>query len=114
MRMALSRIPHLRPTIVAVLLGGGLLWAYLPVFAEITSKWFNTPEYSHGYLVPVFSAYLLWRSRKQLDLTTMRPEWWGLVLLMAGVLLRLLGVFIHFSWLEAISLLPVLWGMALT
>jgi exosortase len=41
------------------------------------------------------------------------PAWVGLAPLLAGVLLRLLGAFWYFSWLEMISLLPILWGAAL-
>src|SRR5207248_3008225 len=25
-------------------------------------KWLNDPQYSHGFLVPPFSAYLLWKA----------------------------------------------------
>ena len=34
-------------------------------------------------------------------------------LLLAGVILRLLGSFYSFTWLEAYSLLPLLWGATL-
>lgn len=95
------------------LLAGGILWAYLPVLAEMSRKWLEDPQYSHGYLVPVFSAYLLWRSRKEASSEEIRPEWLGCAPLLAGVVLRLAGAFYHVSWLEAVSLVPVLWGTAL-
>jgi hypothetical protein len=47
-----------------LLLGGGVVWSYWPVLRETAGKWFNNPQYSHAYLVPLFSAYLLWRSRE--------------------------------------------------
>jgi exosortase len=43
----------------------------------------------------------------------LRPSWWGLPLLAAGVLLRLAGSYVFFDWLEAVSLLPLLAGAAL-
>ncbi|MBN9118713.1 MAG: exosortase/archaeosortase family protein [Planctomycetes bacterium] len=36
-------------------------WAYLPMLRVFADKWLNDPQYSHGLLVPFFSAYLLWR-----------------------------------------------------
>src|SRR4051812_6950493 len=40
-------------------------WAYLPMLRVFADKWLNDPQYSHGLLVPFFSAYLMrraWRS----------------------------------------------------
>ena len=96
-----------------LLLGGSIFWAYLPVFREMTGKWFNNPQYSHAYLVPVFSAYLLWSSRKGISLSATGPSWLGLPLLVLGVSLRLIGALFFVSWLEMVSLLPLLWGIAL-
>src|SRR5687768_7615352 len=39
-------------------------WAFLPTFEFMADKWATDPQYSHGFLVPLFSAYLLWRSAK--------------------------------------------------
>jgi len=75
-------------------------------------KWVSNPQYSHAYLVPAFSAYLLWRGRAAAPAGP-TTSWLGLAPLLVGVSLRLLGGFFYFSWLEAVSLLPVLWGAAL-
>src|SRR5262249_30149571 len=88
-------------------------WSYWPVLRETAGKWFNNPQYSHAYLVPLFSAYLLWRHRESFKHPQSRPAWWGLAPLLAGVLLRLCGAAFYAGWLEAVSLLPVLWGAAL-
>ena len=52
-----------------VVLGGLLAWAYYPMLAVFADKWLNDPQYSHGFLVPLFSGYLLWRAYKAGRLT---------------------------------------------
>src|SRR5262245_19877006 len=111
--MTRSRAFALSPVLLGLLLVGGGVWAYLPVFGEMLDKWFNNPQYSHAYLVPAFSVYLLWRGRKAVDPAAMTTAWVGLVPLLFGVGLRLLGAFYYFSWLEAVSLLPILCGAVL-
>jgi exosortase len=73
-------------------------------------KWSEDPQYSHGYLVPAFSLYLLWFRRSTIKGAAWRPNWWGLPLLGVGVLMRLAGAYYFFDWLESISLLPLLAG----
>lgn len=52
-----------RPTLwPLVALTGLLVWAYFPMLRVFFDKWVNDPQYSHGFLVPFFSAYLLKRS----------------------------------------------------
>jgi exosortase len=95
------------------LLGASVVWGYWPVLAEMADKWFADPQYSHAYLVPLFSAYLLWRGRKDAPRESDGPVWWGVAFLLGGVLLRLMGSFYSFTWLQAYSLMPVLWGASL-
>src|SRR5262249_25666883 len=103
----------IRVMVLTLLLGGSIVWAYLPVLREMTSKWCGNPLYSHAYLVPVFSAYLLWRSRESHLPRRTGTAWAGLLPLLLGVVLRLLGGILYMSGLETGSLLPGLWGMAL-
>ncbi len=41
-----------------------LIWAHWSSLAEVASEWRN-PKYSHGYLVPIFAAVLLWLRRDE-------------------------------------------------
>ena len=38
-----------------------LLWAFFPTLNFLYGKWVSDPQYSHGFLVPLFSLYLLGR-----------------------------------------------------
>jgi exosortase len=79
----------------------------------VVRKWAQDPQYSHGYLVPAFSLYLLWWRRDRLQGTRLEPRWWGVGLLGVGFALRLAGAYFYFAWFEAVSLLPMLAGTAL-
>lgn len=59
---ALSR----RRMLVPAALAGVLIWAFAPTFAELAHRWSTDTQYSHGYLVPVFAVFLLWRRRESL------------------------------------------------
>ncbi len=90
-----------------------LVWAFLPTLVELVQTWDSDPQYSHGFLVPVFAALLLWLRRARLDRAALRPSWWGLAPLAAGLALRLGGAFFYLTFLEQIALLPCAAGLCL-
>jgi exosortase len=92
---------------------GVVLWAYWPNLREMAYSWSHNAEYSHGWLVPVFAAFLLWLRRDRLQLDRISPSWWGALLLVAGAALRLAGARHNYEWVDAISLLPTLAGLCL-
>lgn len=109
----MSLSPHHRPLVLSLAVAAGVIgWAYWPTFVEITSRWVDDPQYSHGFLVPVFSAYLLWRGRGRLAGVALTPRWWGVGLVAAGTGLRLVSHMTYQSWLDPVSLLIVLAGVA--
>jgi exosortase len=76
-------------------------------------KWFTDPQYSHGFLVPLFAFYLLWRRVDYLEGATFEPTPWGLVFVLAGLGLHLAGGHFYVDWVGMFSLLPVLAGLFL-
>jgi exosortase len=89
---------------------GLLAWAYLPMLRVFFDKWVNDPQYSHGFLVPFFSAYLLWKSAPCKLLP--RPVLGG-VLLVLAVGMRLAAGTLLFHQLDAASLLIALCAIVL-
>jgi exosortase len=94
------------------LVGAMVLWAYWTTFTDIVELWINDPQYSHGFLVPLFAAFLLWRRWGELRWDDARPRWWGVGIVAGGAGLRLLGHFFYQPWLDSGSLLIVLAGLA--
>lgn len=88
----------------------GLLYA--PTLRWLTMAWLLDPYYSHGWLVPPVSGILIWRVRAVLR--ERRPANVGLLLLGLGAALYGLGWFLSAQFVVALSLLPVLGGLAWT
>jgi len=98
---------------VAVCALAALLWVFWPTLVEMASRWGSESQYSHGYLVPVFSVFLLWSRRRMLPKKPGRAVLWGIGLLLAGLGLRFYADYVYFDWLSAVSLLPCLAGVCL-
>jgi exosortase len=93
------------------LLTVALAWAYWPTLAGLVERWSGDPQYSHGYVVPLFAAVVLWSRRRMLRARPARPSAWGPALLAGAALLRAAGTYFYLTWLENVSLLPALAGL---
>lgn len=96
--------------LVASGLGLALLWSYFPALQNMAQRWSDDPQYSHGFLVPLFAALILWFRRERLRQCRWEPSPWGLALLLAGAGLRLAAARMDIEPLDAFSLLPTLAG----
>ena len=63
-KMDTSRLKQYCRPLAHFLLGVCLLWSYWPTIGELTERWSHDPQYSHGFLVPLFSLYLIWRKQR--------------------------------------------------
>lgn len=93
---------------------GLLAWAYLPTLREMAHRWGSDPQYSHGYLVPAFSVFLLWWRAGRLQNGPVTPSLWAVPVLLLGLGMRLAGGRFGYDWLDGISLLPTLAGVFLS
>ncbi|MDR3764611.1 MAG: exosortase/archaeosortase family protein [Acidobacteriota bacterium] len=96
-----------------ILLAALLAAAYAPVLAHLAVQWWREPDYSHGFLVPLFSAIILWERRAVLRRIAPRPSWTGLAMLFASLLVLLLGTLGAELFLQRISLIGFLAGLVL-
>ncbi len=86
-------------------------WAYWPTLAVMVKTWATNPEYSHGFLVPVFAAYLLYRRREMLPAEAGPHSWLGPLFLAAAGGLRVVGAYVGVDYLDALSLVACLAGV---
>ena len=80
-------------------------WAYLPMLRVFADKWLNDPQYSHGLLVPFFSAYLIRRAWRSESLTLRPMPILGCGLLVATLGLRAASGALLFYQFDAAALL---------
>ena len=97
--------------VITVCLGLALVWSYWPILRTMIERFWNDPQYSHGFLVPFFSLYLLWHRRDQWRGRTPEASIWGLPLLAGGVAMRLYASRMEVESIDAFSLLPTLAGV---
>ncbi len=51
----------------ACLLAVLLIAIYFKIGAKLVTDWYEIADYSHGFLVPFFAAFILWDKRKTLS-----------------------------------------------
>jgi exosortase len=94
-------------------LAGLLGWAYFPMLRVFFDKWANDPQYSHGFLVPLFSAYLIWRAWKAGPPEPRPLPVLGCSILAIVLLLRAASGSLLFHQLDAAAFLMSLVGLVL-
>ena len=55
-----------KPPLAALTLTVILAALYWPILTGLMTQWWDDANYTHGFLVPLFSAYLVWRERARL------------------------------------------------
>jgi exosortase len=90
-----------------------VLAVYYQVLGKLLSDWWHFPDYSHGFLVPLFAAFLVWEKRKTLFATKITPAWSGIAVMALGLVVLLLGVFGSELFLSRVSLVILLAGLVL-
>jgi len=75
--------------------------------------WWESPEYQHGYLIPLVSLYLIWAKADELRRTPTAPSWWGFAIVALGLLGFVLGEYSSIFAILQYSFLLTLWGLVL-
>jgi exosortase len=97
-----------------VVIGALTAAVYYRVLGKLVTDWYEIPDFSHGFLVPIFAAYLIWEKRKTLVETRIAPTWNGIAVVALGLAVLLLGVFGAELFLSRVSLIIVLAGLVLS
>jgi exosortase len=103
----------LRTGFVVLVILGLLVGLYGGILRDLAWQWWDDPNYTHGFLVPLFCGFLVWQRRKQLAALPPRGSWIGLPVLLAGVGALLLGDLAAENFLMRSSLILVLAGLVL-
>ncbi len=86
---------------------------YSETSRHMVEQWWEEEDYNHGFVVPLFSAYLVWQDRERLRRLTSHPSLWGIVGLGLGLLLFVVGSAGAELFLQRFSMVVVLAGLLL-
>jgi len=86
---------------------------YRDILRALVAQWWDDPNYSHGFLVPLFSGFLLWQGRHGLRGLVPRGTQVGLAVLLIGIAALLLGDLGAENFLMRSSLLVIIAGLVL-
>jgi exosortase len=84
------------------------LWLYWSTLTHLVGQWWSDPNFSHGFFVPLFSAFVIWQDRRRLVHVTPQPSWSGVIILLAGLGLLVVGRLGAELFLDRFSLLLIL------
>lgn len=90
-----------------------LIALYYQIVWKLLTDWWQISDFSHGFLVPPFVAYLLWVRRETLRKIEITPSWSGLAVVIVGLAILVLGVYGAELFLSRLSLVIVLAGLVL-
>jgi len=109
-----DRERYIGPGVLWVMVLAALLVAiYYEMLFRLGVQWYVDPDYSHGFLVPLLAAYFVWERRTRLARITPQPGWWGVGVLLLGLLMLGIGQVGAELFLQRSSLVVVLVGLVL-
>lgn len=84
---------------------------YYDVIAKMIGDWMNNDNYSHGFLIPLISGYLIWQKKEKLSEISSQPSNAGLLILAGGLLLFIAATMGAELFTMRFSILIVLVGL---
>ncbi len=84
---------------------------YASVLRTLVYQWYIDADYSHGFLVPLLSGYLIWQRRDKLRQIPRHGSNWGLAVVLFAIGLLFLGSLGAELFLARISLLCTICGL---
>ena len=86
---------------------------YAGILRALVLQWWDDANYSHGFLVPLFSGFLVWQRRTELKTLASDGATVGLALILGGIGMLLVGDLAAENFLMRSSLIVVLAGLVL-
>jgi exosortase len=85
-----------------------ILWLYSSVLVRLAVQWSRDANFSHGFLVPAFSVFVLWRNREHLRKLTSKPCSGGLWIMLGALCVLVVGMLGSELFLSRVSFVLML------
>lgn len=92
-----------------------LVAMHLTLGKAIVMRWYGDPtKWGHGFVIPLFSLYLIYSRREEILQAPRRRAYLGLLILLAGIAGEIAGIFpINNHYISYLSIILVLLGLVL-
>jgi exosortase D (VPLPA-CTERM-specific) len=111
--LSMPRIDAIRTSVFASVLALVAFAAFSGALLELVTRWSRQEEYSHGFLIPIIVAWMLWARRDALLASVGRPSWYGPLLILLATIMHLVGELSALFLLSQLGFLVALLGIAL-
>ncbi len=97
------------------IVGALMIWAFwYPIRHLLVGRWLADANWSHGWLIPVFSVYLLVSRREELARAVPKANYFGVVILAGSVVMYFISGWVYrMGYPQALSLVTAIFGVTL-
>jgi len=88
-------------------------FAFRGALFELVQRWTTQEEYSHGFLIPLVTGWLLWTRRDALLASVGRPAWSGAVVVLLAMVMHVIGLLSAIFILSQLAFIVALLGVVL-
>jgi exosortase D (VPLPA-CTERM-specific) len=99
------------PTYIGLVIGS-LVFLFHEAFEVIATYW-QQPEYSHGWLIPIITLFCLWRRRDKIRAARTTGDWAGVAIVVLGLVLLVLTLAALSGWSQVVAFVITLGGLGL-
>lgn len=101
-----------KPTVLIPAVFILLALLYAPVIIGLAGEWYRDDNYSHGFLIPLISAFLVWRKRAKLkELISPSGDVGGVAIILLGMAMFVLANAAAEYFVLRVSLVVTLFGL---
>jgi exosortase len=104
--MQKSQVFPLQVTVLVI----SFLALFYPTVVGLIRDW-SDPNFSHGYLVPFVSGYMVWQRKDLILWSGSKSSYWGLLVLAGGILLHMAGRIGAEHFTQNVSMILTLWAL---
>jgi exosortase D (VPLPA-CTERM-specific) len=111
--LSMPRTGGVHATVIASIVVLVVLVAFSGALWELVTRWSRQEQYSHGFLIPIIVAWMLWARRDALLASIGRPSWNGPLLILLATIMHLVGQLSAFFLLSQLGFIVALIGIVL-
>jgi exosortase len=93
--------------VAAAATAAAIAWSYYPCLTYL-ARWWEDPNYSHGWLIAPIALFILWQRREMLPAIAIRHRWWNFPPLALLLAWRYWLYEANDQWLEAATVPAVI------